>query len=178
MVTKRKPIVKKTRKPKKVYQHITKQIGVNILVEYHEKGRNAAQIANTYGVSTVSVYRYLKEHEYVESDLKKFSPDDVLKRVELSPLKRLELLTNDASQLLELTMACMRYKLNEEIDRTTFNKKDKTATVNVKDLTTFFEKAAPYVLNKKDASKNSKEGEDNNRTKRGLTLQMFKEKKQ
>lgn len=168
---KRKPLIKRKKRAKTTVIPINDHIGPLILFDYHEKEMKVKDIAALYNVSPQSVYTYMQRNPWTKKVQVKFYPSDVLNRVEMDPLKRVELLSNDAVMNIELTMACIRYKLEAEIEATKDNQGDKTATLDMRELITFFEKAAPYVLPKKDGV--VKKVESKNIAK-GKAHEMFK----
>jgi hypothetical protein len=150
--------------PKRTRAVITPQLQLNVLKDYHANQMTITAICNRYSVCYETVRKILDTTEYNPDCFKSFNPGDVYQRKELDPLERLKLLTTDATQVVELSLAFMSFKLHQELKRTESNE-DFAATISVKELTDFFREAAPYVLTKVGNAKDSRQASQNPRAK-------------
>lgn len=136
--------------PRRTRVVITPQLRVDVLKEYHVNRLTITNICQRHSCCYETVRKILDTTEYKPENFRSFNPGDVYKRTDLPPMERLKLLSSDATQILELTLAVMIYKLQRELNQTE-NNVDKTTTLSVKELTMFFAEAAPYVLQKAKA---------------------------
>jgi len=107
-----------------------------------------AQIAEKHKLCKMTIYRILKANP---------RDPEITERKKLDPLKRVEILAEDSTSVLELTIHSMKTLLEAEIKA---KKDDPTvkSTITVRELKDFFETVAPYVLQKKDSTP-AKKGE-------------------
>ena len=140
--------------PKRTRAVITPQLKLNVLKDYHANQMTITAICDRYSVCYETVRKILDTTDYRPEDFKSFNPGDVYQRKELDPLQRLLMLTTDATQVVELSLAFMSFKLHQELKRAESNE-DFAATISVKELTSFFAEAAPYVLSKVGMAKES-----------------------
>lgn len=145
----RKPNLPRNSKkaPRRTRAVITAQLRIDVLKEFHVNRLTITNICQRHSCCYETVRKILDTTEYKPENFRSFNPGDVYKRIDLPPIDRLKLLSSDAAQILELTLAGMIFKLQRELNQTE-NNVDKTATLSVKELTMFFAEAAPYVLQK------------------------------
>ena len=136
--------------PRRTRVVITPQLRIDVLKEYHVNRLTITNICQRHSCCYETVRKILDTTEYKPENFGSFDPGDVYKRVDLPPIDRLKLLSSDAAQVIELTLAVMIFKLQRELNQTE-NNVDKTATISIKELTMFFAEAAPYVLQKAKA---------------------------
>jgi hypothetical protein len=140
--------------PKRTRSVITPHLRLNVLKDYHVNNMTITSICDRYSCCYETVKKILNTTEYKPECFQSFSPGDVFQRKEMNPLERTKMLTEDATQVVELTLAYMRFKLYQELRRSEANE-DYTATVPIKELTLFFAEVAPYVLQKIGKTKES-----------------------
>ena len=133
--------------PRRTRAVITPQLKLNVLKDYHVNNMTITSICDRYSCCYETVRKILDTTEYKPECFNSFNPGDVFQRKEMNPLERLKMLTSDALQVVELSLAVMSFKLRQELSRTESNE-DFTATISIKELTMFFAEAAPYVLQK------------------------------
>jgi hypothetical protein len=104
-----------------------------------------AGICERYTICHETCRKILDKTEYKPEDFRLFNPNDVYQRKNTNPLERLRMLTSDAYQMIEMSLAMMVYKIRQELNGAESND-DYTAIITVKELTMFFAEVAPYVL--------------------------------
>ena len=159
-----------TKAPKRTRAVITAQLRINVIRDYHTSQMTIVAICDRYSICYETCRKILDTTEYKPEDFKAFNPDDVYQRKDIEPLERLRLLTSDALESIEMSLAVMKYKLLREINQTAKNE-DKALTLSIKELTMFFAEAAPYVLPK--AEKQKLPGK-NEKPPRAMVFEMFK----
>ena len=93
--------------PKRTRAVITPQLKLNVLKDYHANQMTITAICDRYAVCYETVRKILDTTEFDPSCYKSYNPGDVFQRRELNPLERLNLLTTDATQVVELSLAFM-----------------------------------------------------------------------
>lgn len=133
---------------------ITGQLRINVLKDYHTSKMTITDICERHSICYETCRKILDTTDYKPEDLKEFNPNDVFERRNMDPITRLQLLSTDATQVIEMTLAVMKYKLQQEMTQTAGNE-NKSLSIPIKELTLFFAEAAPYVLTKLDKKKPS-----------------------
>ena len=171
-IQRKKPV----REKKKLRTLITPQLILAVQTEFHANGVSMRRIGEMFEIHRDTVRKIIRDNPVEKDIFKDFNPGDVIKRTEMPSIERLKLLTDDATQVVELTLAAARYKLQRELNFLS-NNVDKAGTLDLKELTLFFEKAAPYVLEKKEVATKGKKGKDEGNTgksPRGAVLTLTK----
>ena len=101
---------------------------------------------------TQSINSLVKEYKIGSRSINKIilnnpMPPRITIREEMEPLERTGLMVKDCTKVLEQTIFTMQTCLEAEVKRLKDHPGDKP-TITIKDLTSFFESVAPYVLSK------------------------------
>lgn len=134
------------RKGRNKYEPISPHTINCILQDVWGNKMQKTEVAVKYDVSRFSVYKFLNDNIDKKSTYEVFSPADVIKRAELPHLSRVELLVDDAVSSLEMAFALIRKILEQQLTEGV------KVTLDVKELSLYIDKLAPYVLEKKNSS--------------------------
>ena len=144
--TERKTVPKKKKRLRTI---ITAQLKLQIIEEFHGQGMAQSRIAEKYGMHRDTVAKIIREDQHDPNVFQPFNPNDILKRVDLGISERIDLISKDAAQTVELTLAAIICKLRHSF-AITENNEDRTSNLAMGELTRFLDTAMQYVLPKKE----------------------------
>lgn len=154
-------VVKVNRVKKKRYLY-TDNDKLEMLQLYHRDGMKQSEIARKFGTTRQYVNMTLKALEKnieVQGDAMSFVPDEILRRKKLDTLQRIALINSDAIEVVELTIALAKHKIQntlraiQDADQLKPENSAGNAFIELDKLTKLLNTALPYVIPKSEANK-------------------------
>lgn len=131
-------------------------------------------VAKKYGVHRITISKWAKKNEHLKAKYEKFEPEPILMRQNKPELERLDLLSQDSMSVMELSLAIVRKRLEDELSIDQTVQVPENAKIKMNELSVIISQIAPFVLPRKEGKGNP----DRNRGKKlGLARQMFKQAK-
>jgi len=150
----------------KAPQELSDTVLQQIIEDYYKNNLTAKPICAKYNITQSRFYRIINKYKDAGIALSAFDHREILQRAELPEIKRLEKLCTDATQVLEMSLAVARKRLENALRPGGKNDMD------LDKITRFFAQAAPYIMERKDGG--GKKGKEEKKTPRETALSMFK----
>lgn len=131
-------------------------------------------VAAKYNVHRTTINKWIAKNKHLKSKYEVFEPEPILLRKDKPELERLELLNSDSMSVMELSLALVRKRLEDELNVSPDVKIASTDKIKMNELSVIIAQVAPFVLPKKESGKGAKE---TRQKPMGLARNMFKEAK-
>lgn len=131
-------------------------------------------IAKKYGVHRITINKWAKKNQHLKAKYEKFEPEPILMRQNKPELERLDLLSQDSLSVMELSLAIVRKRLEDELSVDKLLELPEAAKIKMNELSVIIGQIAPFVLPRKEGKGNP---DSKGAKKLGLARQMFKQAK-